>query len=191
MKTLIISALVTSLFIVSCNSGVSKDQSPKSTDKQSVEGKSTAEAGASKSVSVNGIINSYLQLKNALTNDNDQDAAAAGNNLVKAFAAFDSKSLTSEQAKIYKDIQDDAKEHAEHIAANAGNIAHQREHFENLSKDIYDLAKAFDAGQKLYFDHCPMYNNNKGANWISENKEIQNPYLGKAMSTCGTLKEEL
>jgi hypothetical protein len=36
-----------------------------------------------------------------------------------------------------------------------------------------------------------MYNNNKGADWISEKKEISNPYLGKEMPTCGTVKEEL
>ena len=60
-----------------------------------------------------------------------------------------------------------------------------------LSKDIYQLVKTFGGEQKLYYDHCPMYNNNKGAYWLSETKEIANPYLGKAMPTCGTVKEEL
>ena len=36
-----------------------------------------------------------------------------------------------------------------------------------------------------------MYNNKKGAFWLSETKEIKNPYLGKAMPTCGTIKEEI
>jgi hypothetical protein len=36
-----------------------------------------------------------------------------------------------------------------------------------------------------------MYNNNKGAIWLSETKEIKNPYLGKDMDTCGSAKEEL
>jgi len=30
-----------------------------------------------------------------------------------------------------------------------------------------------------------------GANWLSESKEISNPYLGQSMPTCGTVKEEL
>jgi hypothetical protein len=83
------------------------------------------------------------------------------------------------------------KENAEHIGANAGNIKHQREHFDMLSKDLYDLVKMSAAGEKIYVDYCPMYNNNKGATWLSETKEIKNPYLGKEMDTCGSVKEEL
>jgi hypothetical protein len=36
-----------------------------------------------------------------------------------------------------------------------------------------------------------MYNNNKGATWLSETKEIKNPYMGKKQPTCGSLKEEI
>ena len=91
--------------------------------------------------------------------------------------------LTAAQKKTYEDVEADAREHAEHIGANGGNIAHQREHFELLSKDIYDLVKAFGGGQVLYKDFDPMFNNGKGAFWLSETKEIKNPYMGKAMLT--------
>lgn len=137
------------------------------------------------------IVGDYLQLKNAFTNDNTNDAATAGKALEAAFKAFDKSALTADQVKIFEDIEGDAREHAEHIGANAGNIAHQREHFDLLSKDMYDLVKAFGAGQTLYKDFCPMYNDNKGAIWLSESKDIKNPYYGKAMSSCGTVKEEL
>lgn len=146
---------------------------------------------AKPAVATNEIISNYLQLKNAFTNDNTDDAAKAGKALEAAFKSFDKSALTAEQKKTYEDIEDDAREHAEHIGANAGNIAHQREHFDLLSKDMYDLVKAFGAGQTLYKDFCPMYNDNKGAIWLSETKEIKNPYLGKAMPTCGSVKEEL
>jgi hypothetical protein len=35
-----------------------------------------------------------------------------------------------------------------------------------------------------------MYENGKGAVWISEYKEIKNPYLGTKMLTCGSIKKE-
>ena len=140
---------------------------------------------------VSAIVSGYLELKNALANDNGNEAATAGNTMVAAFGKFDKQALPTEKAKTYDDIEADAKEHAEHIGKNAGNIKHQREHFEMLSKDIYELVKTFGAGQALYYDHCPMYNNNKGADWLSEKKEISNPYFGKEMPTCGTVKEEL
>lgn len=144
-----------------------------------------------KPVSVKEIVSNYLQLKNAFTKDNSNDAATAGKALEAAFKSFDKSALTAEQKKTYEDIASDAIEHAEHIGENGGNIKHQREHFDLLSKDVYDLVKAFGAGQTLYKDFCPMYNDNKGAIWLSETKEIKNPYFGKSMPTCGTMKEEL
>ena len=142
-------------------------------------------------VSIKVIVSAYLQLKNAFTKDNTTEAATTGTKLEAAFKNFDKTSLTATQKKIFEDVEDDAREHAEHIGKNGGNIAHQREHFEMLSKDIYDLVKTFGGGQVLYKDFCPMYNNKKGAFWLSETKEIKNPYLGKSMPTCGTIKEEI
>jgi len=154
-------------------------------------GQAKQESSAKKSVSVKDIVNSYLQLKNDLVNDNPGDAADAGKAVEEAFKNFSIANLTADQKKVFDDVRNDAVEHAEHIAENKGNIEHQREHFEMLSNDIYDLVKTFDAGQVLYRDFCPMYNKNRGAYWLSETREIQNPYFGKEMLTCGTIKEEL
>ena len=154
-------------------------------------GQAKQESSAKKSVSVKDIVNSYLQLKNDLVNDNPGDAADAGKAVEEAFKNFSIGNLTADQKKVFDDVRNDAVEHAEHIAENKGNIEHQREHFEMLSNDIYDLVKTFDAGQVLYRDFCPMYNKNRGAYWLSETREIQNPYFGKEMLTCGTIKEEL
>ncbi len=142
-------------------------------------------------VTVKEILSAYLQMKNAFTEDNSTDAATAGKKLEEAFKNFDKSGLTPVQKKTYEDVETDAREHAEHIGKNGGNIAHQREHFEMLSKDIYDLVKTFGGGQVLYKDFDPMYNKGKGAFWISETKEIKNPYMGKAMRTSGSIKEEI
>jgi hypothetical protein len=142
-------------------------------------------------ISIKEIVSGYLQLKNALTKDNTNAAAAAGTALQASFNNYDKTVFTDAQKKTFEDIASDAAEHAEHIGKNGGNIKHQREHLDMLSKDMYDLVKAFGGGQTLYKDFCPMYNSGKGAFWISETKEIKNPYYGKAMSTCGTVKEEI
>ena len=141
--------------------------------------------------SIKEIVSNYLKLKNALTKDDSKNAAAAGNAIVANLAALDANSLPAAQKKAFADVADDAKEHAEHIGANAGKLDHQREHFAMLSKDMNDLIKTFGAGQKLYQDFCPMYNDGKGATWISETKEIKNPYYGSKMLTCGSVKKEL
>lgn len=183
------------LFVAACNSkptakhsdadstGVAATATHSSNSQPSDKGSMTA--------SVKELLGDYLQMKNALANDNGKDAGIAGEQMVAAFAKVNSSALTGEQKKEYMDIAADAKEHAEHIGKNASNIVHQREHFDMLSKDMYDLVKTFGAGQVLYQDHCPMYNDGKGATWLSENKEISNPYLGSKMPTCGTVQEEL
>ena len=154
-----------------------------------IETKPTVTAQNS-NATINEVIASYLKLKNALTKDDTKEAANAGNAIVAALSKLDMKNLSKEQMKSYMDVADDTKENAEHIGANAGKIDHQREHFALLSKDIADLIKTFGSSQKLYQDFCPMYDDGKGAIWISEIKEIKNPYFGSKMITCGSMKKE-
>lgn len=141
--------------------------------------------------SVKEMVENYLQLKNALSKDNSNEAAMAGKALADGFGKFDKSSLTTAQKKPFEDIADDAHEMSEHIGESAGKLPHQREHFDMLSKDMIDLVKLFGAGRPLFVDHCPMYNNNRGADWLSETKGIKNPYLGTKMPTCGSVREEL
>ena len=58
-----------------------------------------------------------------------------------------------------------------------------------LSEVVYDLVKNFGGGRPLYHDHCPMARDKQGAMWISEMKEIKNPYFGAEMPACGTVEE--
>jgi hypothetical protein len=189
MKKVILGMAIVATTLVACNSNNSTEN--KSTDIVDSVKTSTAVNDVQKSVPLGEIIKSYLELKKSFTEDNSTGAAAAGKTLEAAFKNFDKTTLTADKKKTFEDVEDDAREHAEHIGANGGNIAHQREHFEILSKDIYDLVKVIGAGQVLYKDFCPMYNNKKGAFWLSETKEIKNPYLGKTMPTCGSIKEEI
>ena len=109
--------------------------------------------------------------------------------MAEAMTKVDKSFLTADQKKVYDDIEQDLKEHAEHIGKSSGDIKHQREHFVMMSDDVYDLVKAFGGGQPLYHDHCPMANDNKGAMWLSETKEVKNPYFGGKMNECVKVQE--
>lgn len=111
--------------------------------------------------------------------------------MTAALEQVDEGSFSAEQKKVFVEVKEDMAEHAQHIGTNADNIKHQREHFDLLSRDLYDLVKAVKPDQTLYLDYCPMYNENKGATWLSEIKEIKNPYLGGEMPKCGEVKEEI
>jgi hypothetical protein len=83
------------------------------------------------------------------------------------------------------EILESAKEHAEHIVKKP--IDHQREHFETLSTDITDLITLLGTDKTLYQDYCPM----KKVSWLSETKEIKNPFYGSKMLTCGSVKKQI
>jgi hypothetical protein len=134
--------------------------------------------------SLKTVVDHYLDVKNALVNNSGDEAASGGKAMAEAMTKVDKSLFTADQKNEYNGIEEDLKEHAEHIGSNGGDIKHQREHFVMMSEDVYDLTKAFGAGQALYHDHCPMANDNKGAMWLSETRQVKNPYFGGKMNEC-------
>lgn len=149
---------------------------------------STTNTANSTASPISEVLDHYLHVKNALANDNGIEAANGAKALVASIGKVDQTTFTEEQKKVYLDVAENLKEGAEHTAANANKIDHQREHFVAMSEDVHDLVKAFGTNKTLYLDHCPMANNDKGANWISETEEIKNPYMGAKMPKCGKVE---
>jgi hypothetical protein len=192
MKIIVSGIVIIAALLTACNSNNSQSTTDNTKTRDTMTASTqTANTSSQQPAPVNEVVTAYLHMKNALANDNGNDAASAGKQLSDAMTKMDQASLNTNQKQVYDDVKDDIKEHAGHISANGGNIAHQREHFDMLSKDMYDFVKAFKPTQTLYQDHCPMYNDGKGATWLSEEKEIKNPYLGKKMPDCGDVKEEI
>ncbi|SDI93463.1 DUF3347 domain-containing protein [Chryseobacterium jejuense] len=138
------------------------------------------------------VIKGYLPLKNALTQDDSKKASDAAKNLFSILKKIDISKTNVKSNSELRDILESASENAEHIGENTDDIGHQREHLLALSNDITDLIEEVGTGGlKLYQDFCPMYNNGKGGTWISETKEIVNPYEGSKMLNCGSVKKVL
>ena len=193
---------LSAIFSVSCNSSNSSSEKNKTVKPESNIPANTIPAADSniKTVPVtftdiepavtafmNSIVKNYLETKNALILKDQSGAADASDMMYKAMKAFDKSLLSTNQKKIYDDLKTELKEYAELISKNKTD--HQRQHFSMMSEMMYTLVKAFGAGMDLYHDHCPMFNDNKGAMWLSETKEIRNPYYGEMMMTCGSVLE--
>jgi len=194
-KTLsIITIAVLTLTAMSCKD-VKKDDAaaPMSNEMNQENGQNQEGSGTMADNSSNGsssaIIDNYLKIKNALVADNQEDAAKAGGMLVSDLKEFKKSSYSSKEQQQLTDIIEDATEHAEHISESP--IEHQREHFDILSKDVIDMVAITGTDKKLYQDFCPMYNDNKGAQWLSTTEEIKNPYFGSKMMGCGKVQKEI
>jgi len=56
---------------------------------------------------------------------------------------------------------------------------------------MYDLIKTTKPETPVYYQHCPMANGGKGANWLSKENAVKNPYYGSQMLTCGKTVETI
>ncbi len=129
----------------------------------------------------------YLQMKDALVASDASQVSAFAKATSTSLKSADMKSLGSmEQSHIKKSI-----EMLNAIAAN-DNLENQRDHFVILNENMVPIAMSINGTDAmLYVQKCPMANKNKGAVWLSAEKDIRNPYYGDAMLTCGSVIEEI
>lgn len=195
MKKTIFIVTIAAITLAACNSTGNKSAANQNesnaTQASSQTGNASTSQGVKNTAATKEIVNQYLLIKDGLANDKGNDAATAAKAFVQAIGNIDIASFNTDQKKTWDDISADAKEMAEHIGENPDKLEHQREHFMMLSKDIYDLVKAFGSEKVLYKIFDSMSNDGKGAFWLSETKEVKNPYMGKAMSNSGKIQEEI
>src|SRR5690554_6512156 len=135
------------------------------------------------------ILADYMVLKDALVATDEAASAKAGKKRENTLEAFKVDSYSAAEQEELKEIIEVAAEHAEHISRS--DIAHQREHFQMLTKDITDMVKIIGTDNTLYQQYCPMYADDKGGAWLSMEKEIRNPYFGDLMMNCGEVQKEI
>ncbi len=152
--------------------------------------KTKTDAAVAKDRSFEEVYSAYFELKDALARDNGQTAQQAAKKMESAVAKIDAAKLETAGAAAWKQYQRKLAFDTEHIAGIDEN-GHQREHFVTLSKNMYALLKVVKPDAPVYYQHCPMYNEGKGAHWLSKQKAIDNPYLGKSMPTCGSTVETI
>ena len=61
----------------------------------------------------------------------------------------------------------------------------------SLSKNMYELIKVVKPAETVYYQFCPMANDGKGANWLSKESGVKNPYYGSQMLSCGKTVETI
>jgi hypothetical protein len=149
-------------------------------------GRIQAKPGDLKS-SVNAVIKSYLDIKNALAADDNKAANEAAKQFTTALKGIQPDQMDAKQKDAWQKYGEKLRFDGEHIGEST-EIAHQREHFGSLSANLYVVLKAFKNNDaSLYQQYCPMVKKT----WLSEQPAIKNPYYGKKMPECGVTKETL
>lgn len=130
------------------------------------------------------VFDNYFIVKDAMISSDGTATSAASKVLFTAINNVKMDQLEMDVHMVWMKVINSMKEDAEHIA-DTKDIKHQRDHFISLSNDIYALMSVAKYEVPVYYQYCPMANDGKGANWLSKENEIKNPYYGSKMLTCG------
>ncbi|MCM4158469.1 DUF3347 domain-containing protein [Antarcticibacterium flavum] len=130
-----------------------------------------------KSKEVTKAYQAYLDVKDALIAAEAGKAQKAAQSLLKTLKKMDN----SEQARAEAAI-----------IASSTSLGAQRKSFAALSDEMTALVKNGQLSMGVVYVHfCPMANGLTGANWLSSQQEIVNPYMGENMKKCGSVKETI
>lgn len=137
-------------------------------------------AQSKKDVQVTKLYQNYIAMKSALASDDADKTSKAATEFIKTASAIDYKLVSEGNLNI---LRKDAT-----VISEARTINIQRETFMNLSDNMIALAKEFKVSDNpVYVQYCPMAD----GSWLSDESKIVNPYYGKSMLSCGSVKSTI
>jgi len=136
------------------------------------------------------VYDNYINLKDALVEDNSEQATSDAKKLISSFSKIDMELLTGEAHKQWMTLEGHIQSSANSISKSS-EIKTQRDHFKQLSIHLIKAVQLFGVNEKVYVEFCPMADNNNGAYWLSKEEQILNPYFGDAMLKCGEVKQTI
>jgi Cu(I)/Ag(I) efflux system membrane fusion protein len=133
------------------------------------------------------VLSAYFELKDAFVDTNVEATKASAYKMLQQVESLKISNLGAMETQHLKKI----KSMLEAISEN-DNIENQRDHFIVLSENMIAFASNIETLEKpVYIQHCPMANSNKGADWLSLEEKIENPYYGEVMLNCGDTQRKL
>jgi Cu(I)/Ag(I) efflux system membrane fusion protein len=140
---------------------------------------------------LNTVYDKYVVLKNAFILSDVSKVIQDAVELQNALSEVNMKLLSGDAhiqwMKTSVILDKDAR-----LIASSENLEEQRLSFSSLTDNFYKTIQSFGLkGRTVYYQFCPMAKNGKGAYWLSETKDILNPYYGESMLTCGETIETL
>ncbi len=178
MKTSKITLAISSLvFLASCQSATQQHSEQEHTEHPQKESETNLEDIRFKDEQTASLYGFYEELRDALVEGNAESSRTAALKMESELS--DESADPAFKASVEKILASD-------------DLKVQRKAFEAFSDALIGRIKfeGLDGGS-LFVAHCPMAFNDAGANWISKEKAIRNPYFGDAMLTCGSVQETI
>jgi Cu(I)/Ag(I) efflux system membrane fusion protein len=127
------------------------------------------------------VTTAYLTVSEALSSDKLEEAKTTSDALSQAITRLPDSSLKKSLVEAVTQFQKEE------------DIKQLRAKFKPISDTLIKLVKqgALDQLGDVYIVHCPMANQGDGADWLSGEPLVKNPYFGSSMYSCGTITDTL
>ncbi|MBS0010595.1 MAG: efflux RND transporter periplasmic adaptor subunit [Bacteroidales bacterium] len=137
------------------------------------------------------VYDAYIDMKNAFVETDAPGVRSKASAVSDALKNVDMSLLEGDAHMEWMDylkvLENSLKEISE-----SDDIQKQRNAFLELNNTIYPAVKTFGVNKNMiYYQYCPMADNDRGGYWLSNEKEIRNPYFGDMMLKCGEVRETI
>lgn len=135
------------------------------------------------------VLAAYYDIKDALVATSAKEASQKADVFIRTLKSVDHSKMSTAEKESFDAYSRKLETYAKEVYKNK-DVEKQRTQFELLSKEMTAFAKTFKP-EKAYIQYCPMAADGKGASWLSNKREIANPYFGSRMMKCGKVTEEI
>ncbi|HVG14028.1 MAG TPA: DUF3347 domain-containing protein [Chitinophagaceae bacterium] len=137
-------------------------------------------------LSVQAIFDHYYALRNAITNSKPTDAIKAAVAFTTTVQSVNAKQMSAKELVAFQSVQPKLLSLSQELAKTP-DLTKQRNLFQGLSNDVIALRKEVKLPSPSYVAFCPM----KKAYWLTQEKEVKNPYYGSSMLNCGSISQTI
>ena len=140
------------------------------------------------------LLTDYYSLKEDFIAEND---TLSLNNTARAMVVS-ADSLAFGELKADSSLIETAKTYSMGISAELKGLTGEntmdgkRKSFQILSEQLFDLTRTLQyRGGVIYHMYCAEAFSDQGANWLSNTREIRNPYIPKKQLNCGSVMDSI
>lgn len=127
------------------------------------------------------VLNAYFNLKDSFVQANQSEILKQSMLFKKVLDNEIKKAPSSQELMSLRNFTDKI--------IGEKDIKKQRILFGEVTQPIYKLAKNAKLKSAVYYQNCPMFEG--GANWLSKDSAVKNPFYGNQILSCGSTVETL
>ena len=140
---------------------------------------------------IGAFFGSYLKLEKALVKGDTVAANSAVREMKYVLGLIPEPTSDDKATEAWINHKDGYQQNMAEFLHVQG-LEEKRSYFSHISEILYCTFKSFDMEVgDIHVAYCPMAFDNKGAYWLTDNHEINNPYFGDKMLKCGSIVENI